>query len=164
MTQLGSQPDKCLTAVELASAVLAYKAQPQKQIYGVKHRSKDRLLTAAAAEACSHTAPRLWKPLDVRVTLASHQSHSVQQSLLTCGKTASRSRKISCSKPMNTTDSWGGLTNTTAVFVLGALKALGLLPAWEAFSGSESRQERSYSQAIVTWDVGTNWGVIYAAA
>jgi len=36
MTQLGNLPDKFLTAVDLASSVLAHKAQPGKHIYCVK--------------------------------------------------------------------------------------------------------------------------------
>lgn len=65
----------------------------------------------------------------------------VHRCLLTRGKTASRSRKTNCSKLMNITNSCAGLPNTTAVFVFGILKGLGLLLVWEAYLGQQSRQK-----------------------
>lgn len=47
---------------------------------------------------------------------------------------------------MNITNSCAGLPSTAAGFVFGILKGLGLLLAWEARLGQQSRQECSYSQ------------------
>lgn len=65
-------------------------------------------------------------------------------------KTSLRSRKTNCSKPLNSTNSWAGLTNATAVLVLDILKGLA-----SSLLGKNAwvRQQAgiSYSQPLRTW-------------